>query len=85
MHDVVRARGGSRGSARSERDHFDADRRQGVQSALLRFRLHEAARRGCDIAFVTTAPGSKSTENVQKFGFSILYVRAILVKPAPTA
>jgi GNAT superfamily N-acetyltransferase len=60
-----------------------AHRRQGVQTALLRFRLHEAARRGCDIAVVTTSPGSKSTENVQRFGFAILYVRAILVKPPP--
>jgi hypothetical protein len=39
------------------------------------------ARRGCDVAVVTTAPGSKSAENVQRFGFSILYVRAVLVKP----
>ena len=36
--------------------------------------------RGCDVAVVTTQPGSKSTENVQRFGFSVLYVRAILVK-----
>jgi hypothetical protein len=57
-----------------------AQRRQGVQTALLRYRLHKAARRGCDVAVVTTAPGSKSTENVQRFGFSILYVRAILVR-----
>lgn len=58
-------------------------RRKGVQTALLRYRLAEAARRGCDVAFVTTQPGSKSTENVQRFGFVILYVRAIMVKPAP--
>jgi GNAT superfamily N-acetyltransferase len=55
-------------------------RRQGVQSALLRHRLAEAARRGCDIAVVTTQPGSKSQENVQKAGFSLLYARAVLVK-----
>jgi GNAT superfamily N-acetyltransferase len=57
-------------------------RRHGVQTALLRYRLHNAARRGCDVAVVTTQPGSKSTENVQRFGFAVLYVRAILVKPA---
>jgi GNAT superfamily N-acetyltransferase len=56
-------------------------RRHGVQTALLRFRLLAAARRGCDIAVVTTQPGSKSAENVERFGFAILYVRAILVKP----
>ena len=64
-----------------------AHRRKGVQTALLRYRLREAARRGCDVAVVTTQPGSKSTENVQRFGFSILYVRAIMVRPpdAPQA
>lgn len=55
-------------------------RRRGVQSALLRHRLAEAARRGCDVAVVTTHPGSKSQENVQRSGFSLLYTRAILVK-----
>jgi GNAT superfamily N-acetyltransferase len=55
-------------------------RRNGVQTALLRFRLLTAARRGCDIAVVTTQPGSKSAENVERFGFAILYVRAILIK-----
>jgi GNAT superfamily N-acetyltransferase len=55
-------------------------RRRGVQSGLLRYRLQSAAQRGCDVAVVTTQPGSKSTENVQRFGFSVLYVRAILVK-----
>ena len=57
-----------------------AHRRQGVQSALLRHRLAEAVRRGCDIAVVTTEPGSKSQENVQKAGFALLYARAVLVK-----
>jgi GNAT superfamily N-acetyltransferase len=55
-------------------------RRQGVQTALLRYRLAEASRRGCDVAVVTTVPGSKSQENVQKAGFALLYARAILVK-----
>ena len=59
-------------------------RRHGVQSALLRHRLIEAARHGCDIAVVTTQPGSKSQENVQKAGFELLYARAIMVKPVPT-
>lgn len=60
-------------------------RRQGVQTMLLRHRLREGAMRGCDVAVVTTQPGSKSTENVQKFGFAILYVRAILVKAPPAS
>lgn len=59
-------------------------RRCGVQTALLRGRLLDAARAACDVAVVTTAPGSKSQENVQRQGFSLLYARAILVR-APSA
>lgn len=55
-------------------------RRRGVQSALLNERLHSAADRGCDIAVVTTQPGSKSQANVQKIGFALLYARAVLIK-----
>jgi hypothetical protein len=58
-------------------------RRRGVQTALLRARLHDAARAGCDIAVVTTQPGSRSQQNVQRRGFALLYSRAILVKPLP--
>ena len=59
-----------------------AHRRHGVQTALLRHRLGEAAARGCDLAVVTTEPGSKSQENAQKAGFALLYARAMLVKAA---
>ena len=59
-------------------------RRKGVQTALLRHRLTEAADRGCEVAVVTTEPGSKSQENVQKAGFSLLYARAVLVKKPAT-
>jgi len=57
-------------------------RRHGVQSTLLRARLIAAAAAGCDLAVVTTEPGSKSQQNVQRAGFTLLYVRAILVRPA---
>ena len=57
-------------------------RRHGVQSALLSARLEIAGRAGCDVAVVTTQPGSKSQENVQKQGFELLYTRAILVRGA---
>ena len=56
-------------------------RRKGVQTALLHHRLAEARRRGCDVAVVTTQPGSKSQQNVQRSGFALLYVRAILMLP----
>ena len=55
-------------------------RRRGVQSALLAARLRIAAEAGCDVAVVTTQPGSKSQENVQRQGFELLYARAVLVR-----
>lgn len=57
-------------------------RRRGVQSALLSARLAHAAAAGCDVAVVTTQPGSKSHQNAQRRGFDLLYTRAVLVKPA---
>ena len=58
-------------------------RRRGVQTALLAARLRIAVDAGCDVAVVTTAPGSKSQENVQRQGFALLYARAVLVRTAP--
>jgi ribosomal protein S18 acetylase RimI-like enzyme len=57
-----------------------AHRRRGVQSALLSARLLDAATSGCDLAVVTTEPASKSQQNVQRAGFTLLYSRAILVR-----
>jgi GNAT superfamily N-acetyltransferase len=57
-----------------------AHRRRGVQTALLRARLAAARAAGCDLAIVTTQPGSKSQQNAQRQGFDLLYARAILVK-----
>ena len=59
-----------------------AFRRRGVQAALLSARLRDAATAGCDIAVVTTAPGSTSQRNVQRNGFHLLYTRAVLTKSA---
>ena len=55
-------------------------RRRGLQTALLHARLHAAANDGCDVAVVTTEPGSKSQQNAQRAGFVLLYSRAILIK-----
>ncbi|MCK6570181.1 GNAT family N-acetyltransferase [Myxococcota bacterium] len=55
-----------------------AHRRRGVQGALLERRLADAARRGFELAVVTTLPGSKSQENVQRRGFDLVYSRAVL-------
>jgi len=59
-----------------------AHRRRGVQTALLSARLADAAAAGCDVAVITTQPGSKSQQNAQRQGFDQLYARAVLVKPA---
>jgi hypothetical protein len=59
-----------------------AERRRGVQTALLQYRLADAASRGCDLAIVTVQPGSVSQYNVQRQGFELLYTRAILVLTA---
>jgi GNAT superfamily N-acetyltransferase len=56
-------------------------RRRGVQTALLQRRLADAAAAGCEIALITTSPGTKSQENGLKQGFALLYVRGLLVKP----
>jgi GNAT superfamily N-acetyltransferase len=57
-----------------------AARRRGVQTALLAQRLLEAQRMGCDVAVVTTQPGSRSQQNAQRHGFALLYSRALLVR-----
>jgi ribosomal protein S18 acetylase RimI-like enzyme len=62
-----------------------AHRRRGVQSALLRARLLDAADSGCDLAVVTTEPASKSQQNVQRAGFALLYSRAVLIRPVTSA
>ncbi|MEM7202381.1 MAG: GNAT family N-acetyltransferase [Planctomycetota bacterium] len=55
-------------------------RRRGVQTALLARRLADAAASGADVAVVMTQPGSKSQENMHRWGFEILFVRAVLMK-----
>jgi GNAT superfamily N-acetyltransferase len=58
-------------------------RRRGVQTALLRARLADAAAAGCTLGVVVTQPGSKSQQNVQREGFALLYARHLLVKAIP--
>lgn len=58
-------------------------RRRGVQTALLAHRLRAAADSGCDIAAITTEPGSRSQRNAHRHGFAMLYTRAILIRPLP--
>lgn len=55
-------------------------RRRGIQSSLLEARLAQAAAAGSEVAVVTTQPGSKSQQNVQRQGFELVYARAVLVR-----
>jgi GNAT superfamily N-acetyltransferase len=50
-------------------------RNRGVQRALLLARIAQAAREGCDLAMVATAPGSGSQRNVERQGFRVVYTR----------
>jgi GNAT superfamily N-acetyltransferase len=59
-----------------------AHRRHGIQSAFLSARLADAKAAGCDVAVITTQPGSRSQQNAQRQGFDLLYTRAVLVKAA---
>lgn len=55
-------------------------RRHGVQAALLAARIADSATAGCDVAVITTQPGSASQHNAQRQGFDLLYSRALLVR-----
>jgi GNAT superfamily N-acetyltransferase len=59
-------------------------RRRGVQTALLWARLAYARASGCEVAVITTQPGSKSQQNAQRAGFTPLYERALWLRPART-
>ena len=58
-------------------------RRRGVQAAFLATRLRDASRAGCELAVVTTEPGSLSQKNIARQGFELAYVRAIVTLPPP--
>jgi GNAT superfamily N-acetyltransferase len=55
-------------------------RGQGVQSALLRIRLDQARRAGCDLAVICTHPGSGSQRNAERQGFHVAYGRTMMVR-----
>ena len=70
VHDGVASLGGA--------STLPAFRNRGAQSALLRARLTYAAEQGCEIAMVTTLPGSTSQRNVERQGFRVVYTRTKL-------
>lgn len=50
-------------------------RNRGAQRALLDARLRWAAERGCDLAMMCAAPGSRSQRNAEREGFRVAYTR----------
>jgi GNAT superfamily N-acetyltransferase len=55
-----------------------ACRRRGVQSALIRARLAEATRLGCDLAVTCVQPGSASQRNYERQAFRMAYARVLM-------
>jgi len=53
-------------------------RNRGVQRALLERRLADAAATGCELAMVTTLPGSGSHRNVARSGFELVYTKVAM-------
>jgi GNAT superfamily N-acetyltransferase len=58
-------------------------RGQGIQQRLIAKRLLLGLEHGCDIAVVSTQPGTVSQRNMQRWGFQILYARTKFTKPSP--
>jgi GNAT superfamily N-acetyltransferase len=52
----------------------------GVQRALIAARLRYAKEMGADVAASSTLPNSISQKNLERFGFRILYPKAVLVR-----
>jgi GNAT superfamily N-acetyltransferase len=50
-------------------------RHRGLQSALLRERMHYAHEHGCDLAMMVAQPGTASQRNAERRGFRIAYTR----------
>jgi ribosomal protein S18 acetylase RimI-like enzyme len=55
-------------------------RGRGLQTALLRTRMADAARAGCEYAVVVTQGGITSQRNCERLGFSAAYSKATVIK-----
>jgi GNAT superfamily N-acetyltransferase len=58
-------------------------RGKGVQSALIRARLAQAAEAGAEFAVACVLPGSGSHRNYERAGFQLVYMRVNLRLPKP--
>jgi ribosomal protein S18 acetylase RimI-like enzyme len=55
-------------------------RGRGLQTALLRRRMAEAAEAGCEYAVVVTQGGSPSQKNCERLGFRVAYSKVTVIK-----
>ena len=55
-------------------------RNQGLQTALLQYRMRAAAEAGCELAVIVTLGGTTSQRNAERLGFTVAYTKATLVR-----
>jgi len=60
-----------------------AHRGQGVQAALLRYRLRVAATAGASLAMLTAQPDGPSARNIERAGFVRAYTALVMGLPRP--
>ena len=59
---------------------LSAHRGRGLQTALLKARMAEASRAGCEYAVVVTQGGTTSQRNVERLGFRVAYSKVTVIK-----
>jgi hypothetical protein len=72
MHNAIASLGGA--------STLPAFRNRGAQTALFQARLALAVEAGCEIAMVTTQPGTTSQRNAERQGFRVVYSRSKLIR-----
>jgi ribosomal protein S18 acetylase RimI-like enzyme len=55
-------------------------RARGLQTALLRARMHAAQQAGCEYAVVVTQGGTTSQRNAERLGFRVAYSKVTVIK-----
>lgn len=56
-------------------------RKLGIQTKLLQHRLNFAIEQGCNLAVISTLPGTISQRNAERQGFQVVYTRIKLMRP----
>ena len=58
-------------------------RRQGIQQAMMAWRLRYAAAQGARFATISARPDVATERNARRMGFTVAYTKVVLVRPAP--